>query len=87
MLGIWLWESRFVLHPLSQLLDDRPVEEIAERTADWSSDMPGPYWSMLEQRSRSGGVTGDQVALLAAAMGAVVPRPVSALDRLRGRFL
>jgi hypothetical protein len=86
MLGIWLWEARFVLFPLEQVLvDDRPVAEAAELAMEWSNQPLGPYWALLEERSRPDGVTGDQVAVLAAAMQAARRRPVSALDRLRGR--
>jgi hypothetical protein len=52
MLGVWMWEARFVLHPLTELRDGRPPQEIASWVADWSDELPGPYWTLLELRAR-----------------------------------
>jgi hypothetical protein len=54
MLGVWLWESRFVVFPLELLRDGMPAVDIADMVAEWSDGLPGPYWTQLEERSRWG---------------------------------
>lgn len=54
MLGVWLWEARFVLHPLTQLRDGLPVEKITAPVAQFSDALPGAYWTLLEERTRYG---------------------------------
>lgn len=83
MLGIWIWESRFVLHSLDSAAD-RPLAEVAAVAAEWSHDLPGPYWSELEARSRTEDAADDLVAALAEAMRGAV-RPPAARGVLAGR--
>jgi hypothetical protein len=85
MLGVWVWEARRAFIPLEQLLFGTPLDVIVAQAVEWSRDAPGPYWGMLEERSRPADVPEDGVSNLAAAMQAARRRPVSALDALRGR--
>lgn len=83
MLGIWIWEARFVLHSLDSATD-RPVDEVAAVAAEWSHDLPGPYWQQLEARTRPEDGADDLVAALAEAMQAAVRPPATARDVLAG---
>ncbi|MBD0743578.1 hypothetical protein [Streptomyces sp. CBMA152] len=77
MLGIWIWESRFVLHSLDSA-SDKPVSEVAAVAVEWSNDPLGPYWRELEMRTRPEDGGDDLIATLAGAMQAAVPPPAEA---------
>ncbi|MFC1410484.1 hypothetical protein ACEZCY_14590 [Streptacidiphilus sp. N1-12] len=76
MLGVWIWEARFALAPLVQIRAGVPADEAAALAARYSDTGPGPYWALLEERSRtSHGESGqdqgrqqDFVGSLATAM-------------------
>ena len=83
-LGIWIWESSFVLHPLDSAAD-RLLAEVAATVAEWSRDLPGPYWTLLEERSRPEGGAEDLVVVLAEAMRLAVQPTATARPALMGR--
>ena len=76
MLGAWLWEGKYVFGPLFQVIcDDVPVGQAAIWCGDWVREAPGPYWRVLDERSRPDGQPlQDQVAAPAEAMGSVRAR-------------
>lgn len=89
ILGVWVWEARFVLHPLTELRAGVPDEDIAAWVAEFSDVLPGPYWRLLDERSRPGhwepDDPGDLLTCLAGAMQQAVRRPLTARDVLTGR--
>lgn len=82
-LGIWIWESRFVLAPLDSA-SDKPVDEVAAVVARWSVDLPGPYWRELEARTRPQGGGEDLVVALAEAMQAAARHAAAGRNTLMG---
>jgi len=87
MLGIWLWEARFVLHPIDMVTDgSRTAAEQVAESVRWSDEPPGPYWSLLEAATGpAAGAVSVVVADLAEAMRQAVREPLTARDMLMGR--
>lgn len=92
MLGIWIWEARFVIHPLEQVaVNGHPAADVARWAGAWTETAPGPYWQLLEQTTRPGGTpVHDHVADLANALAAIQPgRPrtlTEAVNRTLGQL-
>lgn len=73
MLGIWMWEARFVMLPLERvIIDGQPLNDVARWAGEWTETAPGPHWRRLEEASRPGRApVRDQVADLADAMASI----------------
>lgn len=92
MLGVWEWEARFVMLPLEcVVIDGESPEDVARWCGAWTETAPGPYWRLLEERSRPGRApVRDQVAELADLMAPIEagrPRSLTeAVTRTLGRL-